>query len=90
MATTPPTPPAPGPVGRGALSPSQAADWLGIARSTFYAQVLGDLRVVQLGRRKLIFVQELERWLERMPRAPSPTPVSDHPEAEGRCGGGRG
>ena len=50
---------------RGALSPSEAAEWLGIARSTFYAEVLGELRVVQLGRRKLVPVRELERWLER-------------------------
>lgn len=49
---------------RGALSPTEAAEWLGIARSTFYEQVLGELRVVQLGKRKLIPVAELERWLE--------------------------
>jgi excisionase family DNA binding protein len=49
---------------RGALSPAEAAAWLGIARSTFYADVLAELRVVQLGRRKLIPVSELERWLD--------------------------
>ena len=50
--------------GRGALSPTEAAAWLGIARSTFYAEILAELRVVQLGRRKLIPVTELERWLD--------------------------
>ncbi len=53
------------PLPRGALSPEEAAAWLGIARSTFYAEVLGDLKVVQIGRRKLIPVRELERWLDR-------------------------
>jgi hypothetical protein len=50
MATTPPPRPrrAEG-VERGALSPSEAAVWLGISRSVFYDKVLGDLRVVQLG-----------------------------------------
>jgi hypothetical protein len=37
---------------------------LGIARSTFYASVLGDLGVVRLGRRRLVPVTELERWIE--------------------------
>ena len=50
--------------GRGALSPTEAAEWLGIAPSTFYDQVLAELRVVQLGRRKLIPLTELERWLD--------------------------
>jgi excisionase family DNA binding protein len=48
-----------------AVSPEEAAELLGVARSTFYARVLPDLRVVDLGRRRLIPVVELERWLER-------------------------
>lgn len=55
---------------RGALSPAEAAEWLGIARSTFYAEVLGELRVVRLGRRTLVPVRELERWLERRAAVP--------------------
>jgi excisionase family DNA binding protein len=48
-----------------ALSVEEAAQALGLARSTFYVSVLPDLRVVRVGRRVLIPRRELERWLER-------------------------
>jgi excisionase family DNA binding protein len=48
-----------------ALSVEEAADEIGVARSTFYASVLPHLRVVRLGRRVLVPRRELERWLER-------------------------
>jgi excisionase family DNA binding protein len=50
---------------RGALSPAEAAVWLGIGRSTFYRSVLPELHVVTLGRRVLVPVTELEKWLDR-------------------------
>lgn len=53
-----------------AVSPERAAAMLGIARSTFYASVLGELRVVRLGRRRLIPIAELERWLEQNAERP--------------------
>lgn len=49
---------------RGALNVTEAAAYLGISRQTFYDQVLAQLRVVQLGSRKLIPVVELDRWLD--------------------------
>ena len=51
-------------VERLALSPEEAAEALGIARSTFYAQVMPHLRIVYVGRRRLIDVRELQRWLD--------------------------
>jgi excisionase family DNA binding protein len=53
-----------------ALSPDEAAKRLGIARSTFYKSVLPEIRVVNLGRRRLVPVRELDRWLERHARHP--------------------
>lgn len=50
---------------RGALSPAEAAEWLGVARSTFYERVLPEIKVVDLGRRRLVPIVELEQWLER-------------------------
>jgi excisionase family DNA binding protein len=58
--TTPRTPPR-----RLAVSPTQAAEMLGMGRSTFYRDVLPELRVVHHGRRTLIPIRELDAWLER-------------------------
>jgi excisionase family DNA binding protein len=52
-------------VQRLAFSPEEAADALGVSRSYFYETVLPELRVVRRGRRRLVPVRELERWLER-------------------------
>jgi excisionase family DNA binding protein len=48
-----------------AVSPEEAAVALGVSRSYFYEAVMPDLRVVRRGRRRLVPVRELERWLER-------------------------
>jgi hypothetical protein len=48
-----------------ALRPAEAAEAIGLGRSAFYANVLPELRVVYVGRARLIPVSELERWLER-------------------------
>lgn len=51
--------------GRLALSPDEAADALGVSRDTFDRHVAPDLRVARLGRRRLVPVAELSRWLDR-------------------------
>jgi len=48
-----------------ALSPEEAAQALGIGRTTFYKDVLPNLRCVYLGSRRLVPVRELEAWLDR-------------------------
>jgi hypothetical protein len=53
------------PVPRLALRPAEAADAVGLGRTAFYQQVLPSLRVVYVGRARLIPVSELERWLEQ-------------------------
>lgn len=51
--------------GRLALSPPEAARALGVGLTFFTEAVVPDLRVVRRGRRVLIPVSELVRWLER-------------------------
>ena len=50
--------------GRLALSPDEAAKAIGCSRTFFDEHVLGELRVVRVGRRRFIAVGELKRWLE--------------------------
>lgn len=57
------TPPAT--ANRLALSPTEAAAALGVSRDYFDQHVLPDLRVVRRGRRRLIPVRELDRWLDQ-------------------------
>ena len=54
----------PGTIARLALSPAEAAEALGVSRDYLDEHVLPELRIVRRGRRKLIPVRELERWLE--------------------------
>jgi excisionase family DNA binding protein len=53
------------PAQRLALSPDEAAAVLGVSRDYLDEHVLHELRVVRRGRRILIAVAELERWLEQ-------------------------
>lgn len=53
-----------GPPGRLALSKTEAAESLGISVDLLEEHVLPYLRVVHVGRRVLVPVRELERWLE--------------------------
>jgi excisionase family DNA binding protein len=48
-----------------AVAPEEAAAMIGVSRSHFYEHVAPELRVVRSGRRRLVPVTELERWLER-------------------------
>lgn len=48
---------------RVALSPVEAAAALGVSRDFFDEHVLPELRVVRRGRKVLVSVRELERWL---------------------------
>ncbi len=48
-----------------ALSPEEAAEALGVGRSFFYEHVLPDLRVVRVGRRRLVPVKSIEAYLDR-------------------------
>jgi excisionase family DNA binding protein len=52
-------------VPRLALSPDEAAAALGVSRDYLDEHIGGELRWVRRGRRKLVAVVEIERWLER-------------------------
>jgi excisionase family DNA binding protein len=47
------------------LSPTEAAAALGVSRDFYDQHIASELRVVRRGRRRLVPVNELERWLER-------------------------
>jgi excisionase family DNA binding protein len=48
-----------------AVSPDEAAELLGVSRDYFDEHVIQELRIVRRGRRILIALAELERWLDR-------------------------
>ena len=52
------------PVPRIALSIREASAALGVSEDYFAAHVAPELRIVRKGRRKLVGVAELERWIE--------------------------
>lgn len=47
-----------------AFSPDETAILLGVSPSFFFEHVLPELRVVRVGRRRLVSQRELERWLD--------------------------
>jgi excisionase family DNA binding protein len=51
-------------VPRLALSPDEAAEALSMSRDFFDEHVKPELRIVRRGRKVLVSVRELERWLE--------------------------
>jgi excisionase family DNA binding protein len=53
------------PVPRLALSKAEAAEALGVSIDFFEEHVMPELRVVRRGRRRLVPVPELERWLRQ-------------------------
>jgi excisionase family DNA binding protein len=54
-----------------ALSPDEAAALLGVSRDYFDEHVIHELRIVRRGRRILVALTELERWLDRSAAAGS-------------------
>jgi excisionase family DNA binding protein len=61
-------------VPRLALTKAEAADALGVSVDFLEQHVMPELRVVRRGRRRLIVLAELERWLQRSGEA-VPLPV---------------
>ena len=53
------------PISRLSLSPAEAAATLGVSRDFLDHHILPELRIVRRGRRRLIPVRELERWLDQ-------------------------
>ncbi len=51
--------------GRLALCPPEAARALGVGLTTFAATILPELRVIRHGRRVIVPVTELTRWLDQ-------------------------
>ena len=47
-----------------ALSIKQACDSLGVSWDTWHEHIAHEVKIVRIGRRKLVPVRELERWLE--------------------------
>jgi excisionase family DNA binding protein len=52
-------------VPRLALSVDEAAAAIGVSRDSLEREILHELRTVRVGRRRLVPVRELERWVER-------------------------
>ncbi len=48
-----------------ALSVEEACASLGVSWDTFHEQIEPEIKVVRLGRRKLVPVRELEAWLAK-------------------------
>lgn len=55
---------------RVALTLDEAAASIGVSRDSFERHVLGELRVVRVGRRVVVPLRELERWTERSASRP--------------------
>ena len=53
-----------------ALSIDDAARVLSLSRDSFERHVIGQIRVVRVGRRLLVPVRELERWIDRSSSIP--------------------
>ncbi len=51
-------------VQRLALSMTEAAEALGVSPDFFAAQIAPELAIVRKGRRKLVSLKELQRWLD--------------------------
>jgi hypothetical protein len=49
---------------RVALKVAEACEALGVSHDTWIRHVAADVKIVRLGRRKVIAVSELQRWLD--------------------------
>jgi hypothetical protein len=48
------------------ISISEAADHIGVARSTFYKDFLPDLETVRIGKRRLVVMESLDRLVAQL------------------------
>lgn len=60
------------PISRLAYGPSEAAASLGVSREFFDVHILPNVKAVRMGRRILVSVAELERWLAANERSVLP------------------
>lgn len=60
------------PIGRLAYTPAEAAAAIGIGEDLFNSSVRPELKVCRIGRKVLVPVGELERWLEEHAEAVLP------------------
>ena len=58
-----------------ALTPDEAATALGVSRDFYDQHIAPELHVVRRGRRRLIPVREVERWLEKEAALPLDEPL---------------
>ena len=64
-----------------AVSVTKAAEMVGLSRATLYPTVMaGELKSFTIGRRRLVAVSELRRWLTT-----TPTPKSDKKGLRATC-----
>ena len=70
------------------LSIDQAADALAISRDSFERHVMADLRLIRVGRRLLVQVHELERWVEGEMAIPLVAELSTRATNHALVGGG--
>jgi excisionase family DNA binding protein len=52
------------PVPRLALTIEQTCEALGVSWDTWHEHIAGEIRIVRLGRRQLVPVSEIQRWLD--------------------------
>jgi hypothetical protein len=60
----------PVPIPRIALTPSEAAAAIGVGPDFFDANVAPQLRLIRRGRKRLVPVRELERWVAESSEEP--------------------
>ncbi len=65
----------PSSIPRIALTPAEAAAAIGVGPDFFEANVAPELRIVRRGRKRLIPVVELERWVMENAEAPMASQV---------------
>jgi excisionase family DNA binding protein len=67
-----------------ALSIEDAARVLSVSRDSFERHVMGDLRLVRVGRRLLVPVRELDNWVEHHSAIPLVAELSARPSGQPR------
>lgn len=55
---------------------TKAAEMCGVSRRTFYDRVLPELATVRIGRRLVVPVKELEKWIDEHRQPPPPATPS--------------